>query len=306
VPAEAHPSVIGFIAVVAGFLIFYGSVYVLIALNTGWRFGYWVTGAIFGGLLLFFALFWLTGPGLGPRGEDPHWVPLAYGQTISDVQFEGKTFTTPAQYPGGDWKAPSSELSTKGVQGFVRDLLGIRRVYKDPLFPEADELKSSSANCVGYDEKTADKAETVYEKLSGWERIALEGKFHKKDRLRREIETCKAVYASLPSADDVPKFDGVPVTMVNDMSDIRFSREAGTLLGQVTVTPSVHDPRVTGDPSGTAGKALSPPFRIVAYRDPGSLKYPSLIYVIFALFFLLAHLAGLARAQRRKLSPVAV
>jgi hypothetical protein len=74
----------------------------------------------------------------------------------------------------------------------------------------------------------------------------------------------------------------------------------------VTVTPSVHDPRVTGDPSGTAGKALSPPFRIVAYRDPGSLKYPSLIYVIFALFFLLAHLAGLARAQRRKLSPVAV
>lgn len=63
----------GVLALALAFLVFFVSVYVIVALNTGWRFGYWVTAAAFGGLMAFMSLFWLIN-GIGPAVIDQGWL----------------------------------------------------------------------------------------------------------------------------------------------------------------------------------------------------------------------------------------
>ena len=96
----------GLIAVILAVICFYGTTYAVIALNVGWRFGYWLCGAVFGVLMLLMSIFWLQNP-VGPRGEEGHWVPIGAGRTVQSATFHGKTLTTPGQYPGGVWTAPA-------------------------------------------------------------------------------------------------------------------------------------------------------------------------------------------------------
>ena len=97
-------SVPGLIAVFLAVISFYGTTYLVVALNTGWRFGYWICGAVFGALMVLLSIFWIVNP-VGPRGEEARWVPIAAGKTISSVTFEDESLSTPGQYPGGTWTA---------------------------------------------------------------------------------------------------------------------------------------------------------------------------------------------------------
>lgn len=296
----------GILAAASGLIIFFGSVYVLVALNAGWRFGYWITFATLGGLMVFISAFWLANP-VGPRGEDPIWIPIAAQDgPISDARFRAATFQAPASYPNEPWAEASDATSGGGVVGFVRDVFGRRRDFADPLFAEVDGFRSAVSNCLGFDEKKAEETKAeVEEKLPGWERNVLEGKFHKRDRLEHEAEVCQRAFSLLPTAESLPVIGDTAVGVTYDVDDIRFTKERGTLLGQATVVPNTYDPRFTGDASGAAAKAVGKPLQVVAYKDAGSVRYPSVIYLLFWGAFFAFHLWGLWRADRRKLSPVA-
>lgn len=122
-----HP--VGIIAVLLGIISFLGSIYVVVALNVGWRFGYWLFSAAFGGLMLFISIFWIL-TALGPQGTQPTWVPLAVDEAqLGDVTLDGTTYETPSRYPGGAW-APAEEAEG----GFSPQ--------------EADEVGSSLQNCL--------------------------------------------------------------------------------------------------------------------------------------------------------------
>ncbi len=117
----------GLLAIVLGVLIFFGSVYFLVALNTGWRFGYWITAASFGGLMIFMSLFWISST-LGPRGEEPRWLTIgADADEIPQLELEEVTLTSPGQYPGGPWSEPEED---------------------DPLADEIDAFNSAISNCL--------------------------------------------------------------------------------------------------------------------------------------------------------------
>ncbi len=108
----------GAIAVVLAVISFYGTTYLVIALNVGWRFGYWLTSACFGALMVLLSIFWLVNP-VGPRGAEPIWNPVgAARDTISQVQIEGESLSTPAQYPAGAWRPATEDDSEQ------RDALG--------------------------------------------------------------------------------------------------------------------------------------------------------------------------------------
>jgi hypothetical protein len=72
-------------------------------------------------------------------------------------------------------------------------------------------------------------------------------------------------------------------------------------LGQVH--PVSRDPRLTKDLKN--GKQLGPPFYVLLVKNLGSLRMPP--FAAFLIFgaLLAFHLAGLNRAEKRKLSPVA-
>ncbi|HVE92213.1 MAG TPA: hypothetical protein VNE62_07935 [Actinomycetota bacterium] len=247
-----HP--IGVIIFVGSVIIFHGSVYALVALNTGWRFGYWLTGAAMGGLAVFLSIFWVV-TALGPRGPEPHWVPIAAeSETISQAKVDDRTLTELSSYPSGSW---------------------MTKKKKDP---DNDAFKSAIGTCLT----------TEPEDLEGEQR-----------------ELCEHAQTLIAQEDSLPKVEGARVAPLQEVDNIRFQEEDGTMVAQGTVTTVTRDPRLTGDRLGKKRIPLSDPFVIAAYRDPGSVRLPPLKYLIGSVLFFAIHLLGLSRAERRRLSPVA-
>ncbi len=100
----------GAIAVILAVISFYGTTYLVIALNTGWRFGYWLTSACFGALMVMLSIFWTlnvrTDQAVGPQGALPRWIMVGAGAEIERAEFGGETLSAPAQYPAGPWEEP--------------------------------------------------------------------------------------------------------------------------------------------------------------------------------------------------------
>ncbi|MEX2393645.1 MAG: hypothetical protein WD826_04090 [Actinomycetota bacterium] len=102
----------GAIAVILAIISFYGMTYVVIALNVGWRFGYWLSSACFGALMVLLSIFWTINvteeQAVGPQGATPRWIPVAAGAEVQQATFGEQTFTAPARYPTG-WEQPEEE-----------------------------------------------------------------------------------------------------------------------------------------------------------------------------------------------------
>jgi hypothetical protein len=244
----------GLIAIILAIISFYGMTYVVIALNMGWRFGYWISGATFGALMVLLSILWIVNP-VGPRGKEARWVPLAAAEDrMSRTSFNDKPLTSPAQYPSGPW----------------------RTVRKDEA-ERSDGLTSSVTACITTED---------LEKL---------------DEIERAV--CDAAQKLMPGKMDIPVIDGSAVAVSPDATDTRFATESGALLGQVTVVPTTHDPRVAKD--AVKGKPMGKPFLLLAVYDKGSLRVPAFAALSLFILFLAFHLAGLHRAEQRKLSPIA-
>jgi hypothetical protein len=117
----------GLIAVILAVVSFYGMTYVVIALNIGWRFGYWLSSSVLFALLFMMAIFWLE-TGLGPRGVEGSWVPIAVSRTpISQAALKGRPLTEPGSYPSSPWepgtKANKLDAEPDNVTSAVQDCL---------------------------------------------------------------------------------------------------------------------------------------------------------------------------------------
>jgi hypothetical protein len=115
----------GFFAVILALISFYGMTYLVVALNLGWRFGYWVCGACFGALMVMLSLFWAINvrpdQAVGPQGALPRWNAIAAGEEIRTAEFGGKQISAVASYPGGAWEQseagdPQAEAFSSAVQ----------------------------------------------------------------------------------------------------------------------------------------------------------------------------------------------
>jgi hypothetical protein len=251
--AITHPS--GLIAVILAVVSFYGMTYVVIALNVGWRFGYWLSSACLYALLFMMAIFWLE-TGLGPRGQEAAWIPIAVSRTpISQATLKGKPLQTPGSYPSAPW-APGTK--------------------SNKLDAEPDQVSSAVADCLT----------TPPDKLQGPQK-----------------STCKEGQSLLPTPDQIPVIAGSPVAVVPDVRDLEFATDNGALLAMGKVLPITRDPRIAKDLKN--GNALGPAFYILLVKNKGSLRLPPFAACIIFGGLLAFHLAGLNRAENRKLSPVA-
>ena len=103
----------GGLAVIRGFVLFVGSVMLLLSAVFGRRMAYLVTAVAFFGWMLILSTMWLTGffisggpttvRNLGPRGAEPAWVVESLGTSPQPVYEEF------ASYPNGDvWRIPGT------------------------------------------------------------------------------------------------------------------------------------------------------------------------------------------------------
>ena len=117
-----------------------------------------------------------------------------------------------------------------------------------------------------------------------------------------ERKVCEEAQALMPETEDIPVLLGSAVAVPPQVTDIKFAEESGDLAA-ATVRPVTLDPRVSKSPGG---KPLAPAFKIVAINDQGSVRLPPLWSLIIFGIFTAFHLAGLSRAEKRKLNPAVV
>ncbi len=118
----------GGIGTAMGFVLFIGSVLMLLSAVFGRRMGYLVLAtAFFGWMIVLSSLwafgFWSQGPStptnLGPRGAEPGWVVEAAGQNVENLPFEEYT-----SYPDGKaWQKPKPPASVQSVTGAIQSYL---------------------------------------------------------------------------------------------------------------------------------------------------------------------------------------
>lgn len=127
---------------VTAFVLFLGSVYLMLSLVFGKWMGYLVLAVCFSGWMLIQSSLWLFGfwaggpttlTNLGPRGHEPAWVVLEAGLSASSTRFD--TFAT---YPGKPWtepttgQAPSKQSVESAAQTFLA-LKANQELKIDPL-----------------------------------------------------------------------------------------------------------------------------------------------------------------------------
>jgi hypothetical protein len=111
----------GALAVTMGFVLFIGSVLIMLSAVFGRRMGYLVLAVSFFGWMMILSTVWLTGflisqgpdtpVNLGPRGTEPAWVVESIGTSPEPV------YEAFAQYPGGGWREPgTNDNDTASVQ----------------------------------------------------------------------------------------------------------------------------------------------------------------------------------------------
>jgi hypothetical protein len=122
----------GTLAVAMAFVLFVGSVYIMLSAVFGRRMGYLVLMVTFSGWMILLSGLWLSGyfisqgldtkVNLGPRGSEPAWVVAGGG-----LQASSERFPEAEEYPGGEWTEPGEALDasiqsvTAAVQTFMAE-----------------------------------------------------------------------------------------------------------------------------------------------------------------------------------------
>jgi len=113
--------------VLAGLVLFIGSVYILLAAIFGRWMGYLVLAVCFTGWMMIHSSLWLFGyfsqgpttpTNLGPRGSDPAWLVVQAGLTPGSDRFD--TFIS---YPNDPWTVPDENDPTD--EGEIQAVSGV-------------------------------------------------------------------------------------------------------------------------------------------------------------------------------------
>ena len=107
--ALTRTNIEGTLVVVAGFVIFGGSVWLLLSAVFGVRMGYLIAATGLFAFMIILSALWAfgapgTNPNLGPRGDLPTWFGLAAGQELSSP-----TYPVVQDYPGEPWADPEAK-----------------------------------------------------------------------------------------------------------------------------------------------------------------------------------------------------
>lgn len=277
------PQIRGILAVLVGVVVLGGSVYLIVATNTGARLGLLIALAGFFGWMVIMTLYWwLLPPGQGPRGENPSWQPV-------EVYIEGDE---PPETAELQQLPPSGELPTAedvlADNPDVADQLVGDPVLSDiagvapEILPTTDELggwmvmassqagEAQAAADVALEEIGLFESAAAYQRLNTFE---IGGKPDRSTECEDDDFACRALYRVRTAFQIThpPHFAVVEVQPV-------LEQEA--VPGSPPPAPVIDDTR--------------PVVRVVLVRDLGSVRVlPATYFIIslalFIVFVLMLH-----------------
>jgi hypothetical protein len=129
--------------VLMAFILFVGSVYLILTAVLGRWMGYLVVMVAFSGWMILLSALWAFGffsqgpdtpVNLGPRGAEPSWIPLLASTGETSDRYEAFR-----SYPREPWKEPASGASAEvqSVTGIVTDFLA-ERANEELEIPHTD------------------------------------------------------------------------------------------------------------------------------------------------------------------------
>lgn len=146
---ECGTIVKGSLAVITAFVLFLGSVLLLLSAVFGRRMGYLVLAVSFFSWMIILSTIWLTGlfisqgpttvKNLGPRGAEPGWVIESAGTnpTPTYAEFTKYPSSAPWRVPGkNDTEQASLQAVQTAVQSFLADQSNTK-AHIDPFAPNA-------------------------------------------------------------------------------------------------------------------------------------------------------------------------
>jgi hypothetical protein len=118
----------GALGTLMGFVLFVGSVLLVLSAVFGRRLGYLVLAVSFFAWMIVLSSLWTFGfwsqglstpVDLGPRGSEPAWVVEAAGQNVAELPYEAYR-----SYPDGQaWQGPKPPASVQSVTGAIQSYL---------------------------------------------------------------------------------------------------------------------------------------------------------------------------------------
>jgi len=315
----------GMIAFLAMFVIFVGSIWLLLSMILGARLGYFVAATTMFGVIMLIAAIWFV-TGLGPKGpdgffghlgEETGWQPIAAGPHLTSINSPFGVFDV-SNTGGGGWIKPAKDKVLADLQ-----------LPDDSTLVELDTAKPVMDGLVlGAISPIPGKVKEVAEQIHG--KISLEsGKFQTTDVRMKQVkvdgkDSILAAGRSVPSdtmsAGDlggakegkVSKYlaeldsrlsPGDPVMEVKTDSGtvvLKADKPGRLILFGFKVGDKIK-PNVsfaTVDITGQPGTAQ--PAEVAAVRVRGSVKVPAAIYFLTALILFALHLIGLSKVEKRQ------
>lgn len=119
----------GAMVVVCGFILFAGSIYLLLAALLGKKMAYLLEATCFFAFLMILSSLWTFGffsqgpetpTNQGPKGTEAHWQPIAGG-----LQASGEVYPVALKYPDAPWSPPNdaTAVSEEPVISAVQDFM---------------------------------------------------------------------------------------------------------------------------------------------------------------------------------------
>jgi hypothetical protein len=132
-------------------LIFIGTIYFILSTLFGWRRAYYVTVVSLMGFMMIISLVWLigipgTGPGFGPRGREPEWIPfLPTSEFAADFSDEIKAFPDGWDAPGKKYFGNPDKKQTGAIDsvGEIDSIKGLIEPALAGYFQQHPDLKGS-------------------------------------------------------------------------------------------------------------------------------------------------------------------
>ena len=125
---------VGYVTVAMAFIVFVGSIYLLLSAAFGPRMAYFVLAAGFFGWMILFSGIWAFGTGapestnLGPRGTEAHWQPVGVG-----IEVASPSYPVVSRYPGSPWVGlgsgklgPDGASSVQSVTTAIQEFMAER------------------------------------------------------------------------------------------------------------------------------------------------------------------------------------
>ncbi len=305
---------------VAAFLvastILFGSIYLLLTMILGARMAYWLTGSAIFGILIILSLIWF-GTGLGPKGPDTTWNPIAAGPDLEMVEGFGERYNVSA-YPSGDWKPPreGEHLADLGgdddtasefdalkpvLETFVATTVSPipgKREEVEPLVQGSVGLKPGSFQITDVEmkEESVDGKPSIVAMARAVPSSTLTA-----DSLGEGAEEGDIKRLLAEAGDSVSPGDPIMEVETTGGTVMVEASKAGEIL-EFTLQPG--DKIKPGNSVATinlSGQSGQPtPVEVAAARVRGSVRTPPLFYLLGAALLFAFHMFGLSRAEKAR------